>query len=734
MGGGEGLAWWALASLAGAWSAGIMLAVLMSPLWPWLLTAAAAPAVIAIVRKPLLALAGLSYIALLLGAARGAAVTTVRLPAALDGQTVTASGTVDDDPILRRGTRRLIVRLRDVAAQGNISRTDLRVQTTVYGPTPVSYGDLVLLVGELATPPRFGQFDYATYLANQGIAAVMPSARLIRVVTRGGDPFHQALFGLRHALVDRVDRALPEPQAGLVLGVVFGYQAALPAALQQQMIASGLVHIVVASGLNVALVARLAQQALGRLWRRAGSIIALAAISGYAVLSGASAASLRATLMAGLVILGGLIQRESQVFLALMLAAGLMLGIKPGLTRDVGFQLSFAATLGLLIWADPLSRALRWLPAALREALAATLAAQAMTWPLLLGQVHQLSLIAPIANLLVVPLVPFMMVAGGIGAAAATLVPPAGWLPLQASGAVARWFQAVIEITGGLPFAAVVTPYFPPQWLTAAAIINGGALAAIKLRRFFWQGKVWLALGGASLLAVCLLLVQPDGRVNVYALDVGTGSAVLVRTSHGQQLLIDGGPDPDRLTQSLGRVLPPTARSIDCWLITGGRRVEIGAAAAILTRFHVGRLVIADSDPWSASLRSVVQQAEAGRVSVSGARRPITLDDVVLTPAGDRHSWLIRTDRSVLVIVSPQTTWDSLPPGIDGAIFSGGGPSAWQGPGRGFSIIQVGANRADRLPVRAVLNALRGASLYRTDRLGTIELVATRRGFAPRID
>src|SRR5207253_10691988 len=146
------------------------------------------------------------------------------------------------------------------------------------------------------------------------------------------------------------------------------------------------------------------------------------------------------------------------------------------------------------------------------------------------------SVIAPLANLLVVPLVPFMMVAGAVGAAAGSFLPIVGWLPLQTAGAVARWFEAVIQLTGSLPFAAIPTPYFPARWLAAAAILNGGALAGVKLRQFFWRRKVWLALG-AALVAVGLLLVQPDGRVHVYSLDVGTGSAVLVRTSNGHHLL-----------------------------------------------------------------------------------------------------------------------------------------------------------------------------------------------------
>jgi len=304
-------------------------------------------------------------------------------------------------------------------------------------------------------------------------------------------------------------------------------------------------------------------------------------------------------------------------------------------------------------------------------------------------------------------------------------------LPLQAAGAVAGWFEAVIQSTGSLPFAAITTLYFPPRWLVAAGIVNTGALAAIKLRQFFWQRKVWLALGAAGLFAVGLVLVQPDGRVHVYALDVGTGSAVLVRTSNGHQVLIDAGPDADRLVQALGRALPPTARTVDVWLITGGHRANIGAATAVLSRFQVGRLVIADPDAWSTTLRALVQQAEGAGIAVERANGPLQLDGVALTLGSDGRSWLIETGRAVLAIVPPDTSWPSLPGDIDGAIFTGGGPPQWQGPGYGFSVVQVAANSRDGVPARAFLQALLGSPVYRTDRLGIVELVEQAAGFRP---
>jgi competence protein ComEC len=440
---------------------------------------------------------------------------------------------------------------------------------------------------------------------------------------------------------------------------------------------------------------------------------------------------LRAAAMGMLVVIAGRLRRDSHVFFSLALTAAVMLGLKPALSADVSFQLSFAGTIGIAAMTDRIAARLGWIPAVLRDPFAATIAAEAATWPLMLANFHQLSVIGPLANALVLPLLPVVMIVGGAGAFLGSSLAAVGWPLLQAAGVIASWYRLVIESLGSLPAAAITMPYFPPRWLAAAMILNGGALVGVKLRQFFWRKKVWAVLAAASLAVVALLLIRPDGRVHVYALDVGTGSAVLVRTANGHQILIDAGPDADRFAQAIGRALPPTARTIDAWLVTGGRRVNIGAAAAVLGRFQIGSIVIADPDPWSASLRAVVQQAQAIGLRVGPANGPVVVDGVTLSLASDGRSWLIQAGQAALAVVPPETSWRSLPASVSGAIFTSGGPPDWQGPGQGFSVIQVASNSGSGLPVRAVVQALTGAPLYRTDRTGVAEIVDAGGAFRP---
>jgi competence protein ComEC len=493
------------------------------------------------------------------------------------------------------------------------------------------------------------------------------------------------------------------------------------------MIESGLIHIVVISGLKVSLLARLIQGSLGRWWPKAASLAALAAMAAYALLSGASAAALRAAAMGGVTVAGAWLRRDTYVFVSLAATGAAMLALRPALAQDVSFQLSFVGTLGIAALTDPVSRRLTWIPGLLREPFAATFAAQSVTWPLMVANFHQLSLVAPLANALVLPLLPALLVLGGGGALAASLVPQAGWPLLHLAGLLVGWCQLVIERTSKLPLAFVTLPYFPSGWLAAAAVVNAGGLLVIRLRSFFWQHRVWGALTGAAIVIAALFFSGPDGRVHVTALDVGTGSGVAIRTGSGRQLLIDGGPDKDRLMEALGRALPPTDRTIDAWVLTGGRTAEIGAGPELLRRFKVDRLVVASGQGWTPSLRLLVQSAVAMGVRVDLNSGAIRLDGVALDFSPDRSGILVRTGAASLELLTPQAQ-DALP-GIQAAIFLAGGPSSWEVAPPPISVVEVAAASRTGLPARQFLRGLDGSHILRTDRLGNVQLISGPAGF-----
>ncbi len=229
------LPWWIGALLLTAWSAGILVMVLLHPApWALLVLAFLIALVVSLIRRPVAIAALAAAVALGLGVMRGSLPSAPGLAADLVGQESTVAGQVDDDPVIHRHGTRLVVRVATIHT---------RLLATVYGAPVVHYGDLVLLTGRLEAAPRFETFDYASYLADHGITGILQSPHLVRVLPHPGDPLHTVIFAIRHALVNGIDRALPEPQAALLLGVVFGYRQALPRALEQQMIACGLTAV-----------------------------------------------------------------------------------------------------------------------------------------------------------------------------------------------------------------------------------------------------------------------------------------------------------------------------------------------------------------------------------------------------------------------------------------------------------------------------------------------------------
>jgi competence protein ComEC len=324
--------------------------------------------------------------------------------------------------------------------------------------------------------------------------------------------------------------------------------------------------------------------------------------------------------MGGVVLVARETGRPGSAAAALGLATFLLLMLDPAMAADIGFQLSVAATAGLLAWGGRIAErirgpdpgaARRWLA----ESLGVSLAAQAATLPLVLFHFGRLSLVSPVANLVVAPIVaPAMLVAAlclvaglvvGLGVPALVAAPFAmlGWLTLGAMVAVAGTF-------GSLPFASVE---LPSTLAMALAVALGLVVLAVasrsrvttrpagplevppnRERGHARPGRTRLVFAGAAILvmvvvgsALLVRVVHREARLVVTALDVGQGDAILVEGPRGGRLLLDGGPDPDRLLTVLDRHIPPWDRRIDLVVLTHPHEDHVAGLAMLLARYRV---------------------------------------------------------------------------------------------------------------------------------------------------
>jgi competence protein ComEC len=353
--------------------------------------------------------------------------------------------------------------------------------------TTIKYGDKINVEGRLQQPEPFDTdlgrvFDYKNYLRAQKVGLIVRYPEIELLATNQGNPIISSLLGIKKEFETSLESNLPEPASGLALGLLLGVKGAISEELEDSFRRSGVIHIVVLSGYNIMLVVGFVLFILGRLFRaKARFVLGVAAIICFACLVGFSATVVRASIMATLLLFVELTGRRYDALRALLVAGIFMLILNPYLLLyDVGFQLSFVATWGLIVFSPVVEKWVSALPTTLgiRTLVAATVATQVAVLPLLLYQIGEVSLVSIIANVLILPIVPvamlFAFLLGIVGFFSTTLA-----LPITALAYTSLIY--IVEVASKLAefsLATVSVPFFP----SAAVFLMYGLLIYFWLR------------------------------------------------------------------------------------------------------------------------------------------------------------------------------------------------------------------------------------------------------------
>jgi competence protein ComEC len=572
--------------------------------------------------------------------------------ALVDGREHLLRGSIVDDPRPREDRVQLV--LAEVTAMGTDGTPpiDLADRLLVWLPRGqrLVAGDRIELRAELQLPEDFDGFAYREYLARQGVGAIA-RPHTVGVVPSSGGGAVAVLASLRGTLHSGLVGLVPEPEAALGAGILLGVRSSIAPDVADDFATAGLTHVVAISGWNIAIVAALVAAMLRPLerrrgGRRAGVGAAVAIVAGYVLLTGASPSVVRAALMAAAVLVGRLAGSRAHATSALGLAALVMLLAAPSVLWDVGFQLSLLATAGLIWFGASFEARLGGWPAWIREPVALTMAAQVTTLPVILVNFERLSLVAPIANVLVVPIVPLAMAASAMAALAgvvldAVALGPVGgavaWLLGGATWLVLRAMIGVGDLMASVPMAAVdiaVPPPFAVAWfpilgLATWALRGDGpregrvadeamssTMAAIaRLAR-----PVPMVAALIGILGVITFLGRPDGRLHVTVLDIGQGDAILVETPSGGSMLVDGGPDPELTLRRLGANLPFHVRDIDLLVLSHPHQDHVGGLVDVLDRFDIGAVLHAGIGFENAAFDRFLADARDASIPIGLAR------------------------------------------------------------------------------------------------------------------
>lgn len=566
-------------------------------------------------------------------------------------------------------------------------------------PNEFRYGDRVRVTGELVAPPEFATFSYQDYLARQGIYSMIDRPRLSVIAHDQGSPILAAIFSFRARAREVIAQILPEPSASLLTGILLGDDAGLPVDVQNEFRSTGTTHIIAISGYNITiLIGILSAITIGFVGRRRAFFVMLIGLTAYAIMVGGSASVVRATIMGLLLLWADYLGRQYAAPNALFASGLLMTAIDPNTLFDVGFQLSFVATLGLMIYARPFANVTeRWLARlfsnvtarqivdVVNDAVLVTLAAQVATLPLLVYYFRQLSLVSLIVNPLVLPAQTGVMVFGllalGGGLIAIPLGQVLGWL----AWVFLAWTLGVIHLFAALPNAAIPVDYVAPIWIAGYYVVLLGATWYLKrpidqrpkrLAQFMTRRNLIVSGGLAAVLIGVAGSWQPDGRLHVIALNA-EDHPVLVRTAEGRSILIGGSRSPSGLLAALGEQLPFWERTIDLLIVPRAEMSHLNSLLAVLDRYRVRQIMAVElpttnraGNDWRAKLIELAQQPIAPQrleiepqVMIDVDQASVIINEAIAIGPSERAAVNVIATPTDRLPDTPQVifTWSSLP-------------------------------------------------------------------------
>ncbi len=593
------------------------------------------------------------------------------------GEKCTLTGMVDDEPLWRDGEIVLLLRperiivgkeeclvsgmvrvtLRMDAAKKTASRTgqeENSKENAVF-----SYGREISLQGVLYHPEvrrNPGGFDYRSFLETRGVAAVFYGSVSDAADLGVSDRLswiRQAALQTRQRMSSVLEAFLPRREAGLLTGMLFGERNNLDPATEQYFQRSGVSHLLAVSGLHTGLVAAFLFFILKRtgLGNRKWPLFLLTAVFlfAYVLLTGLKPATLRAFIMILTGLLAFCLGRDKDLPSALA-AAGLMtLLYNPLLLFNAGFQFSYAATAAIIVvapsWQKGLSDFLNapffssfpW-RRQFSSLAAVTLAAQFGVLPLCAYYFAEVSLVAFVANMLLLPVMALVLGIGLFAALVGMLFPSAGSFFVLAAYPLLAYMTWLTEFLGGAAFAAVEL-FSPRIWeallyyaLLFSPLVTGASFSRELLSVSVFKRPLPLPQKCVPVLRMTALLLLPvlvfiwwggtfyyfPGKLEVVFLDVGQGDAIYIRTPRGKHLLLDAGgrqPYEAELFDPGSRVVVPflqhkRVRELDAVLISHPHEDHFGGFAAVLEKFSVGLLL---TSPEKADLEQYNNLLETAR-------------------------------------------------------------------------------------------------------------------------
>lgn len=549
----------------------------------------------------------------------------------LNGKEVRLFGAITSDIEISGDRQRFQLSVDSVEYRDTIMAASGKVRIYLYQASPLAYGDYIAIDGKIREPWRATNpyaYDFKKSLESKGIRSIafVYRDRNVRLLDSSGGSFFLSdiVNPLRKHIEKTIDSNLHGDSAALLKGLMLGLGRKLPDDVRDAFADSGTVHILAVSGLHVGIIAGMAWllfASIIRIPRGISAILTIALLAIFAGLVGGRPSVLRAAFMFSIIIVGVSLNRPSNLLNSIGAAGAVLLTINPVWIADIGFQLSFSATLGI---GYMLPKFQAWLPEKFQRAnfigtwlispFLVSLAATLGTAPLVAWHFHRFQLIGPVANLIVLPPLGMIIGYGLLASILQPILPYAASLFLAADWFLLRvYLLNSVEFFASLPFAYLTFPHPSLEWVVGYfALLVAGPIFMQKLDK-----KYLAALGFLIVMSLAVFIGRAtsveriDEDIRVTFFDVGQGDCALIEFNDGREILIDGGK-PGNVDFSVMPYLQARGlKSIDAVVMTHSDADHVGGLRDLQDDFKFGTIYVPYATYTSHLHRGFIEYADS---------------------------------------------------------------------------------------------------------------------------
>jgi competence protein ComEC len=471
-----------------------------------------------------------------------------------DDKYVKITGSVADEPVRSEDNYRFTLKAKEIVVKGRALKVSGHVGISIKDPDlSLNYGNKVSVQGKLSkiiSTSNPGITSFSDLMAKRNVGCQMFAySSGVEILARSiGNPIKSISIIIKNRLISVIQRTMSEPYSSLLGSIVFGSQASpLSNELQDNYRTAGVIHLLVVSGTQVSIILSVALAACRAAGFSQNLKLLLVTFANllFTVMTGAGPSILRAAVMSEAALVAKIFERENDFYNSLSLSALVLLLLNPLNLFDIGFQLSFLATWALFYVAPAIEERISSLmPQFLSGMIAVSLAPTIITTPVILFNFGQVSFVSVISNFLIIPWVEVTVILGFVSTLAGLIFFPLAYAINNTLTAILAMLNGIVYFFSALPFAC---RYFTPPGLPM--IILYYTILILVIENMRGRINIRFKINKAVLLAGVLLFLavfswehsQAASDLTVTAIDVGQGDSILIESSSGRNVLIDGG-------------------------------------------------------------------------------------------------------------------------------------------------------------------------------------------------